>query len=259
MFTTLAVAALIAAQMPQPALVWRESLTDPSGAFLLIRPRWCHGTYCDPEKIVGGYNPTIPEYRPLVDGKWQAPTDIPPDAPALPAKALRKPTKPQPQPTPEPKSHPTGVRNDLLHVTPGPPRLNGIPLTEEEFEATLTDDSSLPFLTVIAPKSEWRTILDAIPANVKTGTRLKCLEPTAWQVKKFKVAQTPCVIYQKPDGTVVTRSEPFDAERFLAALAPRQPDTPEPPLAPPAPTDSSNSYLWLLGGIAAVILFLRNR
>lgn len=246
MFTTLLLTIAVMAQpgSQPPALIWQDAPPnhDPSTIYL-VRPQWCHGTYCDPPRIIGGYNYTQEKYRPYDASKreWQKVSDVPSDAPPVPKRGKNK--------------LPTGVRNDQIH--PSPFILSGVPMAEEEAGAILNDDSTLPFLTIIAPKDQWRVILDQLPPDLKAGSRLKCVDPSNFAVKKFNVkAGNTCVVYQKPDGKRIARSEPFALADFMKQVGgkPVKPDD----TTPTAPFGFSVLEITIAGSLL-LFLILRNR
>lgn len=228
MFSVLALTLAIA-QVPQPTYFWQASTTQ-AGVIYLYKPGKCNGTSCEPPTIVGGWMEAEGIYRTYdaATKKW-GPVSKPPIAP------------------PNRKKLPTGV--DPKRLTAPPYTYSGVTLTAEEAKATLTDDSTLPHLTIIANKDQWRTVLDYFPADFKAETRLHCYPPDHRDAKKF-APQGITAVFQEPDGRVVAKQTNLDskalADSFMKTCIP---DKPTPRKLPPA--------VPILAGLVGVLLWLR--
>jgi hypothetical protein len=270
MFASMILATMLVGQA-EPSPIWRENTTVNDEIDLyLVRLQYCDGRNCHPEVVLGGYDYDRNLYYPYdsMNSRWLASAPIPKIAPKLPVDSRRivpKPLAPpapkiEPRPAPAPARKPTGVIASETIPTGHPYTVNGVAFSAIEATALLNDDSSLPFLTVIADKAEWRKILDTLPAELKAGSRLKCMPPDFWAAQKFRVpVGSTGVFYQKPDGTKIAAQSPYESGKFLAqldkALPKPAPETPEPPLAP-KPTTRSDAPSWLYAVVSLICLLL---
>lgn len=253
MFTTLAFSIMLVGAIPAPE--WRLPTNGDTDTVWLVAPGYCRQRLpCVPDRLLGAYNYATKEYRVYRDvlNKWGPPTAIPPDAPPLPLRPAQPPRKPDARPL-------TGVRNDKVYQL-NPPSSGTF--TADEIAAMLSDDTALPFLTLICEAGEARRHLDTLPTPLKAGSRLKVMPPGYWAAKKFGVpAGSSGIFYQAADGTVIARQSPFvDPQRFLDTINP--PETPEPPVMPISPPDVDHSDSWVLLGLGVSILvfmLLRSR
>lgn len=206
--------------------------TDPA-TIMLVQ---CFGTHC---VQVGGYSYDHKIYRKFAAGRWGEVAPVPPAAPPIPERVRRAQTLP------------TGVRSDKLGVERY--THSGVPFTAEESKATMADDSALPHLTLIGDKAHWREVLDWLPADFKSSTRLHCYPSDHWAVAKFSPSGTT-LVYQMPDGKVLARSDNTVSkplvDDFVTRVGQAYPDTPARP-------KSSYAVPAVLAGLVGLMLFLR--
>lgn len=170
-----------------------------------------------------------------------------------------------------------GVEADKIKS--GTRTLNGKPVTRLEAmaaicDATLPNDTEMPYLTVIGSEAERKHVLGDMAtspalAPFRSRWRMQEYSPSEWPVQGvgFHTEGTPVIYLQKADGVVMHRQDSYDGpEKLAVALRKADPSydpKKDPDLTKPAPLNdvmaSVPPVAW--GGLAAIggILFLGSR
>lgn len=212
---------------------------------------------------IGSYDPTGGVWRSYTNGEWGPKESSPPDdAPPLPSESR------------PPVSQNFGVDRSKLKGEESY-HLNGRKATRkqaiEAIEANVPDDVDKLRLTVIGGEADRKRVLadiDTHPAlaEVKGRVLVQSYPADHWAVAKagFVTTGAPTIYVQQPDGRVLHRQDAYAGPEPLAEAVRKadpnyqpknDPDLNRPALAGGAP----GAALVILGGLAAVLLYLRSQ